>query len=368
MSFNHPNVHREFVEYSETQKLHIVGVYSNPFRWQRRRENFEDFRYHMEHSPNVVLHVVELAFGDRPWEVTTADNPLDLQLRTDCVLWHKEALINRGVAEFPADWQYGGYVDGDFHFTRHDWALETVHMLQHHSYVQLFSSYADLTGETATSATGHRPYRMSASFTWNYQHPQEFVQSRARSLTANRKQDSYVQAEPLRAAATTRVFPFGYAPGATGGAWGWRRDAFEATGGLLDTCILGSGDWHMAFGLVQATNVAAEMKRCTSGYIKSVLAWQERAKKLQAIEGRSPIGCIDNFATHAFHGNKAARAYGERWTVLQKHDFDPATDLMRDYQGIWRWAGNKPKLRDDVMSYFLARSEDGALLLGDAPL
>jgi len=368
VNFDHPNVHREFVEYSETQKLHIVGVYSNPFRWQRRRENFKDFRYHMEHSRNVVLHVVELAFGDRPWEVTTGDNPLDLQLRTDCVLWHKEALINRGVAEFPPDWHYGGYVDGDFHFTRHDWALEAIHMLQHHSFVQLFSSYADLTGETATSAAGHRPYRMSASFTWNYQHPQEFVHSRARSLAASQKQDSYVQAGPLRAATTSGVFPFGLAPGATGGAWGWRRDAFEATGGLLDTCILGSGDWHMAFGLVQATNIAAEMKRCTSGYIKSVLAWQERAKKLQAIEGRSPIGCIDNFATHAFHGNKAARAYGERWTVLRKHDFDPATDLMRDYQGIWRWTGNKPKLRDDVMSYFLARSEDGPLLLGDTPL
>jgi len=377
VKFTHPNVHREFVEYSETQKLHVLGVYSNPFRWQRRRESFNDFRYHMEHSPNVVLHVVELALGDRPYEVTTADNPLDLQLRTDCVLWHKEALINRGVAEFPPDWQYGGYVDGDFHFTRHDWALEAIHMLQHHSYVQLFSSYADLTGETATSVSGHRPYRMSASFAWNYLHPQEFVSSRAQRTAARRSQDSYVQAETTRAATATvapaagaagKSFPFGLAPGATGGAWCWRRDAFEATGGLLDTCVLGSGDWHMAFGLVQATNVAAEMKRCTSGYIRSVLAWQERAKKLQAIEGRSPIGCIDNFATHAYHGSKAARAYGERWTVLQKHDFDPATDLMRDWQGIWRWTGNKPKLRDDVMNYFVSRSEDGPLLLGEQPL
>jgi hypothetical protein len=79
------------------------------------------------------------------------DNPLDLQLRTDSSLWIKECAINEGVRRFPPDWQYGGYVDGDFHFTRHDWALEAIHTLQHHSFVQLFSTYTDLTGETATS-------------------------------------------------------------------------------------------------------------------------------------------------------------------------------------------------------------------------
>ena len=95
MTFKHPNVHREFVEYSETQKLHIVSVYSNPYRWQRRREIFHDFRFHMETSPNVELHVVEVAFGDRPHEVTTAGNPLDLQLRTDSSLWIKECAAFR---------------------------------------------------------------------------------------------------------------------------------------------------------------------------------------------------------------------------------------------------------------------------------
>src|SRR5260370_40963757 len=95
VTFKHPNVHREFVEYSETQKLHIVSVYSNPYRWQRRRETFHDFRFHMEASPNTVLHVVEVAFGDRPHEVTSADNPLDLQLRTDSSLGSRNAPSTR---------------------------------------------------------------------------------------------------------------------------------------------------------------------------------------------------------------------------------------------------------------------------------
>jgi len=219
---------------------------------------------------------------------------------------------------------------------------------------------ADLTGETSTSHLGHRPYRMSTSFAWNFLHQTEFLSSRQARRGGT---DTYYA--PLQA---SKAFPFGHPPGATGGAWSWRRDAFDTVGGMLDTCVLGSADWHQAFGLVQATNVAAEMKRCTGPYVEAVLNWQARAAKLNRIEGRSPMGCIDNFATHAFHGSKSLRAYGERWALLQKWEFNPATDIARDYQGLWRWTGNKPGLRDDVARYFIERSEDGPLLLGEAPL
>jgi hypothetical protein len=180
--------------------------------------------------------------------------------------------------------------------------------------------------------------------------------------------DSYVASEVAAMVDPVKKFPFGYAPGATGGAWAWRRDAFDTVGGMLDTCVLGSADWHMAFGLVQATNVAAETKRCTQPYVESVLNWQARAAKLNKVEGRSPVGCIDNFATHAFHGSKVLRAYGERWGILKKWDFNPRTDIARDCQGLWRWTGDKPGLRDDVAQYFIERSEDGPMLLGETPL
>src|SRR5713101_335708 len=219
---------------------------------------------------------------------------------------------------------------------------------------------ADLTGETSTSHLGHRPYRMSTSFAWNFLHQTEFLGSRR-----GRRGGTDTYYAPLQ---PTEAFPFGHPPGATGGAWSWRRDAFNIVGGMLDTCILGSADWHQAFGLVQATNVAAEMRRCTGSYVDTVLNWQARAAKLNRIEGRSPMGCIDNFATHAFHGSKSLRAYGERWALLQKWDFNPTSDIARDYQGLWRWTGNKPGLRDEVARYFIERSEDGALLLGEAPL
>jgi hypothetical protein len=330
----HADIHQPWSDWSEDQTLHLVLVYNNPYRWETRRKLFNNCIRQMMAMPNVRVYAVELAFDQRPFEVT---DPLiqdyavgprqDIQFRTDCTLWHKENLINLGVRHFPSGWRYGGYFDADFTCTRWDWALEAIHMLQHHQFVQLFSSYADLTGHMPTSWAGDRPYRMSSSFAWNYLHQAEF----RTAMERRSKNKAYAGATYARLPEGT-MFPFGMAPGATGGGWAWRRQAFTTMGGLLDTCILGSGDWHMAFGLAELTNVAAEMKRCTKAYMSKVLQWQERAQQLKFHPGKSAIGCIDQHAIHHFHGSKTRRQYGDRWKILQNHAFDPDRDITRDWQ------------------------------------
>lgn len=351
---HHPDVHSPWSQWSEEATLHVATAYSNPFRWRTRRELLNDFRRHMSVQPNVKLYIGELAYGERPFEVT-GEHAGDVQLRTSHELWHKENILNTVIQRFPADWKYGAWVDGDFTFTRHDWALETIHLLQHYDFVQLFSSYTDLGSETATSWRGHRPYRTTSSYAWNYLHQEEFRQAMVRrQLLKLPKDDTYYG--PL---VKTKEWPFGLPPGATGGAWAFRRSAFNTVGGLLDICILGSADWHMAFGLVEAVNVAAEMKRCTIPYINAVLRWQERAGKLTR-----NIGCLDQHAIHHWHGSKSRRAYGERWQILKKHNFDPTTDLSKDWQGVWQLNGNKPRMRDDIRRYFIERDEDDGNFYG----
>ncbi len=346
----HPDTHRPWSEWSETQTLHLVVVYSNPFRWRTRRELANDCIRHLRATPNVRLYVVELAYGRRPFEVTTGEAD-EIQLRTDVELWHKENLINLGVQRFPPDALYGGYIDGDFHFTRHDWALEAIHMLQHHHFVQLFSSYSDLTAETATSHSGHRPYRIKSSFAWNFLHQREFLERKA---TEERTPTDPYYGLPLPA----QVFPFGFAPGAPGGAWAWNMDSFTSVGGLLDTCILGSGDWHMAFGLAGSSSSRLETEYTGRAYNESIRQWQQRATSLKYHPGRSAIGCVDCYAVHAFHGSHNKRGYGDRWQILVDEDFTPGQDIARDWQGVWRWTGAKPRLRDRVRQYFIERMED----------
>ena len=154
----HPDVHEPWRRWSEEATLHVACAYSNPLRWRTRRVLMNDFRQHMQSSPNVALHAGELAYGDRPFEVT-GDYPGDVQLRTSHELWHKENLLNIVVQRFPADWEYGAVIDADFHMTRRDWALEAIHQLQHFDFVQLFSSYTDLSAK-------HTPYRVMPSFAW----------------------------------------------------------------------------------------------------------------------------------------------------------------------------------------------------------
>jgi hypothetical protein len=328
MMLLHPDVHEPWRRWSEDATLHVACAYSNPLRWRTRRVLMNDFRQHMQASPNVALHAGELAYGDRPFEVT-GENPGDVQLRTSHELWHKENILNIVIQRFPADWEYGAVIDADFHMTRRDWALEAIHQLQHFDFVQLFSSYTDLSAK-------HIPYRVMPSF--------------ARTTLRG------------RASTTQSGYEYGSGwggPGATGGAWAFRRSAFDAVGGLLDVCILGSADWHMAFGLAGRTNPAPEANRCSRGYVEAVRRWQNRAAVL-----KQNIGCVENHAIHHFHGSKVFRGYGDRWKILRDQDFNPEMDLVRDWQGIWQLAGNKPKLRDEIRAYFRARNEDDPGLQG----
>src|SRR5262245_60041279 len=124
----HPNVYFASSKWSEEQTLHVAVPYSNPCRWRTRRSLFNDFRRSIEASANVKLYVGELAYGDRPFEVTSSDHSLDFQWRTAHELWHKENILNLVVSRFPPTWKYGAYIDGDVVMTRYDWALEAIHM------------------------------------------------------------------------------------------------------------------------------------------------------------------------------------------------------------------------------------------------
>ena len=358
MSQNHPNVHQAAAAWSDEQTLHVVAVYSNPFRWRTRRELANDFRRHMASLPNVRLYVVELAYGHRPFEVTSPDNPDDLQVRTKHELFHKENLWSMGVRKFPAGWQYGACVDADFQFTRHDIALETIHQLQHHPWVQMFHSYMNVSGK-AEPGHGHRPIgRVSNGFAYSY------VQGGCKlpdgynggwSEPAHGPQSG---SELLTAKPASGALPW---IGAPGGAWAFTREGYDAVGGPIDKAILGTGDWFMAFGLAgQVLDLDVEKRlgkkaeKYHPAYLEYVRAWQARAA--HTITGN--IGYVDSFAIHHFHGPLVKRGYSTRDDILIENNYSPVTDVSYDWQGVLQLTTTKPKLRDAIRLYFLSRGED----------
>jgi hypothetical protein len=262
----------------------------------------------------AVLITVEAAFGNRPYAITQACNPNHIQLRTSTEVWHKENMLNLGIARLPSDWEYVAWVDADVSFARPDWANETINQLQHYHLVQMFSQAQDL-------SPTHEPIQKHFGFVYSYQH----------ALQGNK---DYSNWHP-------------------GFAWAARRQAIDDLGGLIDYAVLGAADRHMAHALIGRVEQTIH-SQLTEAYANNLLTWQQRSE----LYIRRNIGFVNGLLLHYWHGKKRDRRYAERWNILVDNHFDPNLDLKRDRQGLWQLTERNIKLRDDIRGYFRSRNED----------
>ncbi|HVZ10746.1 hypothetical protein [Rhodopila sp.] len=303
--------------------LYVIAPIVNPVRYRSRYSLYRDFARHITDA-GAELYTVEAAYGDRPFEVTEDGNPRHIRLRTAHELWHKENLINLGVARLPADWRYVAWIDADVTFARPDIVAETIQQLQHYSVVQMFSHALDL-------GPRHEPLSGFDGFVAQY----------------------------LRQAGTGQdrdVRPDAYGRWHPGYAWACRRDAWDHLGGLIDFAVVGSADRYMAcafLGQVESCLSRDLTRRCPT-YTTWCAAWQERADR----HILRNIGCVEGLLLHHFHGPKRDRGYVRREEILWRNDFDPARDIKRDWQGLWQLTDRKPALRDRLRGYFRSRNED----------
>ncbi|GAB4373502.1 MAG: hypothetical protein OHK0021_15640 [Bryobacter sp.] len=314
--------------------LHVCTIISNPVRYASRYKLYEAFKAQND-GAHIVHWTVEIAYGHRPFVVTDAANPQHLQLRTTSELWHKENALNllfAHVISRSPDAEYFAWVDADVSFARPDWAYETLQQLQHYQVVQMFSHAQDLGPKFEPIG------ELKRGWVWMYYN--EPAPQRQRRLGSMGTADGY----------------YGYAKGGywhPGFAWAARRSALDAVGQLLDVCIAGSADWHMAAALI------GEAERTLSRelhprYKESVLMWQNRAET----SIRRNIGYVHGLLNHHWHGRKVDRQYSNRWRILVENGYNPAEDLIRDSQGLYSLSGRSPRLRDDLRSYFRSRHED----------
>lgn len=307
--------HHELVSDST---LHVVSVISNSARYHSRYRLFREFQERMLATPNVKLYVVEIAFGDRHHEVTSGDNVQHLQLRTSNEIWHKENMVNLGVRHLlPKDWKYLAWVDADVEFNKANWALESIHALQHNDVIQPWSECVDL-GPHGNTMSLFRSFCGLAS---------KGIRQQARSN------------EP---------YPYGH----SGFAWACTRKFWENVGGLMDFPILGSADHHMAWAMIGKVDESIHGKM-SPAFRAKCHEWQDHAVKVT----QGHVGYVAGTLSHHFHGKKKDRKYRERWQILVDAKFDPNRDLHRDAQGLL-YIVNKPQLVQDVRDYMAQRNED----------
>jgi len=79
------------------QPLYVVTVISNPVRFRSRYRLYEAFAK-MVADAGAHLITVEASFGERPHAITDRLNEHHLRVHSSHEIWHKENLINLGLA------------------------------------------------------------------------------------------------------------------------------------------------------------------------------------------------------------------------------------------------------------------------------
>ena len=74
------------------------------------------------------------------------------------------------------------------------------------------------------------------------------------------------------------------------------------------------------------------------------------------VQGR--VGYVRGRVLHLWHGERANRCYTERIDWLNQARFNPQTDLRPGLDGLWEWAGESARLREQIRKYFFDRRED----------
>jgi hypothetical protein len=268
--------------------------------YKSRAENYQRFKEEL----GADLLTMECAFGNDPF--TLKDS---VKLRANDVLWQKERLLRIGERLLPKDQDYVIFLDADIIFENKDWLKDTVKRLKEMNVVQPFK-------------TIHRRNR-----DW--------------SIEASYESFGSCYERGVRSQAFTEH-------GHTGFAFACKRDKFD----LYDRQIAGTGDhlwYHAAAGQIPSKCVTRDLtgKRAFH-FFKWGLGYARK------IEGK--IGFVDGEINHLYHGSIRNRNYSVRMQELEKLDFDPATDVYTNKEGLLEI--KREDIRKWVSSYFESRKED----------
>lgn len=293
--------------------LHVITVISNICEFKRRWELMRKFIDEMSNYENVKLYVVELAYDNQDFHITSSDNPQHLQLRTKYALWHKENLINLGIQKLlPKDWKAVAWIDGDIEFENPNWVKDTLKVLTNFDVVQLFTTCFDMDENEI-------PMSIWQSFGYKYCNGHKF---------------SHVKG--------TNYWHTGY-------AWACTREYYEKIGGLYDKGILGSGDYVMCQGFF---GKPAFGHQSLDKFRDNVVSY---ISKLVDIK----IGYIPTNIKHYFHGSKVNRKYIERNSILVNHNYDPYKHITYDSNGVIIPSDDMSSdFLKEIYQYFFERNED----------
>jgi hypothetical protein len=285
----------------------VITTHYNPAGWRSIRRNYRRFLHEMEWW-RVPVFSAEIAFAGQDW----ASDRTWLKIRgnENNVLWQKERLLNLLVEQLPAQFTKIAWIDADMLYVDPFWVEKTKKALERRVVVQLWNKWHCAGPDGA----------IVESLTSVGENAQDYLNNRA------------------------------WCPG---GAWAAHRHVFP----LYDYHVIGSGDMACLEAWTGIYNT--EQSRCAAQYSEKmrehVHAWAATA--YEKVKG--DIGAVPFDAIHLFHGSRRDRKYNTRWDPMTDRNFDPATHVRIDGNGLLSWTAEAPlAFITHLTDYFLSRFED----------
>lgn len=303
----------------------VIACYFNPFRSPHRKRAFDEFYFRIKHLPHRIL---ECLIADSEPELPETESIS--HVRTENLLWHKETLLNKIIAELPKKFRFVFWSDADLIFTNPRWLTESVAVLRKENIVQPFEYAVHLDkGEIEPSFDTSKAFSVS--------NPNAINSKVWRSFAANYASDTHWQSEDYNT------------HGHVGFVWGARREILEKIP-LYDHALIGGGDHiiaHAAAGQI--------LHHCIAKSFKSNLVEIEAWSKAFYGEVQGKIGFTKGAVYHLWHGDLKKRQYHKR--VLEFSEINKNI-TQRDENGFF--ISDKPEAEGYLLNYFSYREEGQA--------
>jgi len=287
------------------KSIALVACYYNPCAFQRRLDNYFKFVEGLGEYAEL-LYSVELAFDDQPFCLDSLDNVI--QLRSNSLMWQKEALLNVGIRKVCEDgFDNVAWLDADIKFKNHDWYGNILRALDTHSLVQVFEKLKRYNDES----------------------------------------DFQVMKGTVASIGMT-------SPG-TGFGWACSTSKFKDNLGLYQGCIVGGGDTLIYSAACEKLGDWLRKRPTTISHGEHICEWAN--KWYAQIFGN--LGFAKNDIDTFYHGSLKNRNYLNRHELLLKENYNPYSDISNSPDGSLQWEESaSPSLKSCLKDYFSSRVED----------
>ncbi len=308
----------------------VVTAYFNPFADSYRLLNYRLFRSALR-AQGVSLLTIEHAnvFGE--YELNSDDAECLVRVDGGSILWQKERLINLAIEKLPKECDKVVWLDSDVVFLNPQWLEETSMLLQRYKVVQPFSLVVHLPKD----ASNFDP--CDASTFCSNTELQTGLFFREIELKGFRNKSS--RGDPQHR-------PWGM-PGL---AWAARRELLEELP-LYERAIIGGGDAIFAKGVLGRIG-ASPFREFPTPLKTDALRYARNLE--QEVAGSATYR--DGTILHLWHGESISRKYRSRYRILNRHNFEPHTDVHVNNGAPLTWSSDKSSLQSSVEQYLESRS------------